>query len=688
MHWRWVLGACVVLSACGPDYGVGLECAPGAALACTCEGGEAGWMICDARGFPGACECVTGPGIVVPDAGFSDAEGLPFELIVTPERIDFGLLGPGEERAEGIEIANAGPGPARISVSLEEGDPAAPDPLREFSWGDRQDRTGVVLEAGAVLALSVVYAPQDTIPDRGVVWVHDHAGGARAVELDATAAAPDIEGPQSVDLGEVPTGGSGSRSIFLRNAGGAPLRIDDVALEGPGEFSFCLGAPGEREPTWCPPRDQVPWPLVLAPGQVIQVRVGYRPAEDGPDAATLVVRSDDPDEPRFEVGLSANGASPCVAVDVEAVDFGEVPIGRSATRPVIVTNCSALRPLLVAAVRVSGDVAFSARDLPPPLPAAGLRLEAGQSMTVQVRFAPLLERGHRGALSILSNDPGRSPSIVELSGRGVPFDNCPVAAGGARAIGGGDLRTLLDARPLDTIAFDAAGSFDPDDPDNPEGISRHEWTIVERPADSNAALTPSGEVPDPQLFLDLAGRYVVELRVFDAGGQASCEALRVTILTVSDEDIHVQLVWETPGDPDELDVFGTDMDLHLLHPNGGWGQSPWDCHWTNINPDWGTRSSADDPSLDIDDTNGAGPENINLDNPEPVAYTVGAHYYGDNGFGQSFATVRIFLGGTLIFEALDKALDNGQFWEVARIDWAIVDVLNVDAVYDDIPLAP
>jgi hypothetical protein len=101
---------------------------------------------------------------------------------------------------------------------------------------------------------------------------------------------------------------------------------------------------------------------------------------------------------------------------------------------------------------------------------------------------------------------------------------------------------------------------------------------------------------------------------------------------VPDKDLHIQLVWTTPDDPDETDMTGTDLDLHLRHPdaNGGWNSDAgqFDCYFANKTPDWGAQlDPADNPTLDIDDTNGAGPENINLAHPEAITYDVAALYF-------------------------------------------------------------
>src|SRR5690606_7681426 len=99
-----------------------------------------------------------------------------------------------------------------------------------------------------------------------------------------------------------------------------------------------------------------------------------------------------------------------------------------------------------------------------------------------------------------------------------------------------------------------------------------------------------------------------------------------------------------------------DMDLHLLKmtPNNqfcatsglGFGGlasgcgTTWACYYGNCKaasssrPDWdldGTAGSPGDPSLDIDDLCGFGPENITIDTAEPGQYLVGVDFFGFTG---------------------------------------------------------
>ena len=77
---------------------------------------------------------------------------------------------------------------------------------------------------------------------------------------------------------------------------------------------------------------------------------------------------------------------------------------------------------------------------------------------------------------------------------------------------------------------------------------------------------------------------------------------------------------------------------------------------------------------DRDDTDGAGPENLNLTNPEAVDYHIGVHYWSDHQFGPSLATVRVFVDGTLVFEEADVLMENNEFWDVGTIDGETGDV--------------
>lgn len=427
------------------------------------------------------------------------------------------------------------------------------------------------------------------------------------------------------------------------------------------------------------------WRVCEAGGQEFGACVcgGASPEDAGEDLTTDVGDDAEPDaEPDVPVERWPKLEAPTELL------FGELEVGQRASRRLDLYNVGSA-PLHIGSLLVAGDDSFTLCDLGRGVCATaeaeleGATLDPGEVWSLEVWFGPDLASNLRGLIEVRSDDPA-GPHTVWLTGDGVIVRRCAVAvASGALQGDAGQRGDSLMARPLDTLFLDASGSYDPESPDGQLGWV--EWAVVQRPDGSTSRLEPSEGAASPSLFLDLVGTYRVELRVFDAQGEPGCAPARVVVRVVPDQDVHIQLVWDTPADNDQTDQVGSDLDLHLLHPRGLWNDDLWDCHYRTPAPDWGRQGDpSDDPSLDIDDTDGAGPENINLDSPQALRYRVGVHAFGDNGLGDSVATVRVFLGGTLAFEDTQE-LRNQFFWEPAVVDWSRLEVLLVDRVSSGFP---
>jgi len=200
-------------------------------------------------------------------------------------------------------------------------------------------------------------------------------------------------------------------------------------------------------------------------------------------------------------------------------------------------------------------------------------------------------------------------------------------------------------------------------------IAGFTWT-VDQPAGSTSAFSPSAYVADPTFEANVAGVYKFSLHVFDAHGVESCEPAEYVVNVASPSALHIELLWTTPGDPDSTDGLGADLDLHFLHPNAtGFFDEAWDTYWNYPQPHWALNGAAL-PSLDRDDTDGDGPENLNFDSPEDgLRYCVGVHYWDDRDFGVSYATLRIYVYGALAFEIQDVALAEDDLWQVTCFTW-------------------
>ena len=221
--------------------------------------------------------------------------------------------------------------------------------------------------------------------------------------------------------------------------------------------------------------------------------------------------------------------------------------------------------------------------------------------------------------------------------------------------------------------------------DTPELGPSWQWNVLQPPG-SKSVFKPSAYVQDPNFEANVAGTYTFFLDVWNLHGRQTVAPAMMQVQVIPDEEIHVELLWETPGDPNDLDEGperGSDVDLHLVHPKAGgpdldgdgapdgWFDMPFDCFFFNAHPEWGVFDPGvdDNPGLDRDDTDGWGPENINLSLPEPCTYRVGVHYWNDHGYGPSFVTVRVYLDGMLAWESEQRKLVDEDLWEVISIVW-------------------
>jgi len=616
------------------------------------------------------------------------------DIFVNPPVLTFDGTEIGASVTQFVSIANIGEGDlvvSDISLNTRSSEFALVGVELPFTLGQNQERI-----------VEVTYTPVDCENDGGALAITSNDRDDAVVELPLQP--QPLTGqvsvfPNPVDFGRVPSGTSKTIEVEVANSGTCSLVINDLFLTGSFDFRFTEGTGDDIVDV----EPELPFTLEPAASELFQMT--YSPSNDGFDEATLIVRSDDAANRTVDVPVLANGDQACIVVsDEEGIDFGQRFIGETHPKTVTITNCSQREDLLVSGIElfehfeILGHERYTLADT-PELPATIIPQE---SESFILNYNPIgytpenrddcdnpegCELPDAAILEILSNDEVKSPLEIEV--RGIGTDNhCPTAVARARVQGSSTpWDVAIDTIPLNTLEFDGRNSTDS------EGeIASYQWEITDRPVGSVATLVPNATVPNPTFFLDLAGEFRFSLRVFDESGVESCDTAEVLVVVTPDEAIHVQLVWTTDGDPNQLDTgagTGSDVDLHFVHPNAGgtWDAAPWDCHWKNKVPNWGESGSAeDDPSLDIDDTDGWGPENINLDQPEgtaaaPVCYSVGAFYFSDHDYGPSDVTTRIFLDGVERFALTFPGLEDRQFWDVARVCWPTRDIERIHRLY-------
>jgi hypothetical protein len=94
-----------------------------------------------------------------------------------------------------------------------------------------------------------------------------------------------------------------------------------------------------------------------------------------------------------------------------------------------------------------------------------------------------------------------------------------------------------------------------------------------------------------------------------------------------------------------------------------------DCWSGNASPNWGALdpTNPDDPTFWRADHDGVGPELLSMPDLGPLpflTYALAVHYLPSGPYGDTWATLRLFLHGTVIYERADVRLSEGELWQV------------------------
>ena len=213
---------------------------------------------------------------------------------------------------------------------------------------------------------------------------------------------------------------------------------------------------------------------------------------------------------------------------------------------------------------------------------------------------------------------------------------------------------VVETPPLRSVSIMASGVDD-------GTIVSWAWRVVTVPPGSRPASPAPATAATTVFRPDLAGTYVLEVTGTDDDGQSGTCSTRVR--AVSGDGLRVEVFWDSAR---------TDMDTHVLNPTSpGWFDMANDCFYANCITGrgglrWGAATTDDDPRLDIDDTDGFGPENINVLRPQAGTYRVGVHAFSGSGR----VTVRIYCDES----ATEPRQTFGPITVSDRNVWTVADV--------------
>ncbi|MEZ4239186.1 MAG: choice-of-anchor D domain-containing protein [Myxococcota bacterium] len=436
--------------------------------------------------------------------------------------------------------------------------------------------------------------------------------------------------PERVDFGEVGVaeGVFAERSIFVSNAGLKDLEVTSIALDGPADV-FAL--------------DQTA--LTVADGDEAEIVVRFTPKQKYRDyTGRVVIESSDEETPVVTVPITGTGSDepfPNITILPRATveSDPDITVGSSDQLTFDIKNTGAA-DLVLGEITIEQD---GATFTPVYLPSGTLGPGAQQS--VLVAYSPDDEVGELGTVHIPSNDPDTPDAVVQLVGNGGGPEYQPpeaiIACPAEVPLTGPQYVHLDGSQSNDPAGFDLT----------------YQWLAIRPPGSDQSIPLDPDDTEAVDLYVDVAGTWFASLTVTNELGAVSEPAI-CTFEAIPEDDIHVELTWNTPS---------ADMDLHLVQNGFELFTKPEDCYWCNKTPDWGVSGDLDDdPRLDIDDLAGYGPENINVFAPVDGAYNVAVHYWQSHGDGTVVATINVWVEGVNVYST-SLPMDHNDMWDVGQI---------------------
>ncbi len=592
-----------------------------------------------------------------------------------------------------VELVYTAPSPAEAANPAFGCTDAAGTPCAQAKWPTVAPGGTAGVNAADI---KIAFRKQaDELKRDAILRIHSNAKGKPVVQVrfsTASGTAKVSVKPEFMDFGFVQIGSEKIQEIRVFNIGNSPLKVSKMDLTSLSGDLFTFIIDGKEHPGGAPVAFDPP--LEVAKNNYFSIKGVYRGKDDLPHNGTILLDTNDANltneggPGKKAINVKVNSTGPCLVAKPGNVVFGGAAVGSKGVRPLILESCGDIAVEITDAAWAApgaGEFSVDWSSLPggtgkAPTAAAPIKIAINQSVTLQLNYQPEGANPVKDGLPVpdtakLIFTSNAVKKLTEVTVEGVAASaDCPTAI---ITVQEGDAVV-----PQTQLHIDGLQSFAP----GQGGISKYAWE-VSQPKGSVGLFSPNATAPSVLFQPNVAGDYVFRLRVWDNAGKESCFPGVKTVKVLPDDAIHVELLWDTPADKDQSDegpAAGADLDLHFAHSyasvldfdgdgaNDPWFDAKYDCFWFNKSPEWGSYDPNvdDNPSLDRDDTDGAGPENLNLTLPEDgKEYAVGVHYFNDNGWGQSIAEVRIYIYGQLQFQVTSKPLTHQDMWYVADIQW-------------------
>jgi hypothetical protein len=254
---------------------------------------------------------------------------------------------------------------------------------------------GAALAPGGVCNLAVIFHPTAIGIREGELQVTSDASNSPAsVRLLGTgivAVPPRTLGVRErLDFDPQPVGTqSPGRALAITNNSASTVTITDLSVTG-GDFSVS---------DTC---------ATIAPHASCSPLVFFLPTVLGERTGSLTIRALSEIDP-YVVALAGTGINnpvPALLVSVTSLGFGNVLLGSSTSRTIVLTNIG-LVPVLLGAINATGDFLVTS--------ACGAAIAVGAHCSLEVAFIPQVTGPQVGSVEIASN-AANAPHHVQLSG--------------------------------------------------------------------------------------------------------------------------------------------------------------------------------------------------------------------------------------------------------------------------------
>jgi hypothetical protein len=257
------------------------------------------------------------------------------------------------------------------------------------------------LAKGGSMTVPVTFSPTAAGQADGTITVKTSDGETDLIGVHGVGTKDGLgASPSTLEFTDVPTGAGSRQTVNIVNTGTTAVKITGVTLPANAALKV--------DPGTVPVVGQTVQPLASLP-----VSVTFSPTTATPVTDKLVVKSD-----RGSVTVAVNATAVSGTAHLEmppSLDFGDVPVGTSATRDFTIKNTGNI-PMTVTKAKAPQGVFTTTMPI-----SEGLVIPPGESAYQSVTFTPTApgQAGTVDTFYLITADDGQGALKVMLTGKGV-----------------------------------------------------------------------------------------------------------------------------------------------------------------------------------------------------------------------------------------------------------------------------